>query len=61
LTESKSLQFRADFTNVLNHPSPGNIVNNQFSGNPSTAITTFGNLTTKEGSREIRASLRLTF
>jgi hypothetical protein len=61
LTESKSLQFRADATNVLNHPTPGNIVNNQFSGNASTAITTFGNFTTKAGSRELRASLRLTF
>lgn len=52
LTESTSLQFRADATNVLNHPSPGN---------PSTAITTFGNITTKSDEREIRASLRLTF
>lgn len=52
LTESKSLQFRADATNVLNHPSVGN---------PSVAITTFGNITTKSGSRELRASLRLAF
>jgi hypothetical protein len=52
LTESKSLQFRADATNVLNHPTPGN---------PSTAITTLGNITTKSGSRELRASLRLSF
>jgi hypothetical protein len=29
--------------------------------NASTAITTFGNFTTKAGSRELRASLRLTF
>ena len=62
LTESKSIQFRADATNVLNHPSPGIIGGNGlFQGNPSTAVTTFGNLTTKEGSRELRASLRLSF
>jgi hypothetical protein len=52
VTESKSLQFRADATNVLNHPSPAN---------PSTAITTLGNINSKAGSREIRGSLRLNF
>jgi hypothetical protein len=52
LTESKSLQFRADATNVLNHPSVAN---------PSMAITTLGNINSKSGSREVRASLRLSF
>jgi hypothetical protein len=52
LTDSKSLQFRADATNVLNHPT---------AANPSLAITTLGNINSKSGSREIRASLRLTF
>jgi hypothetical protein len=52
LTESKSLQFRADASNVLNHPS---------AANPSTAITTLGNINSKSGSRELRASLRLSF
>ena len=59
LTESKSLQFRADATNVLNHPTPAGP--NATTPPVSTAITTLGNITMKAGSRELRASLRLTF
>jgi hypothetical protein len=53
MTESKSLQFRVDASNLLNHPIPAN---------PSTAITTLGNINSKsDSSRELRGSLRLTF
>jgi len=56
LTESKSLAFRADVQNVLNHPQPGG---------PSLTINTpatpFGQITNKAGARSFQGQLRLNF
>jgi len=56
LTESKSLAFRADVQNVLNHPQPGG---------PSLTINTpatpFGQITNKAGGRSFQGQLRLNF
>jgi hypothetical protein len=54
LTESKKLTFRVDANNVFNHPTPGA---------PSLNINTgtFGQITTKTGSRSLQAQLHLDF
>jgi len=54
LGESKKLTFRVDANNVFNHPTPGN---------PSLNINTgtFGQITTKTGSRSLQAQLHLDF
>jgi hypothetical protein len=54
VTESKRLTFRVDANNVFNHPTPGN---------PSLSINTgtFGQITTKTGSRSLQAQLHLDF
>jgi hypothetical protein len=56
VAESKSLQFRLDALNVLNHPQPSN---------PSLVLagdgTPFGNIATKTGARSFKAQLRLSF
>jgi hypothetical protein len=54
LGESRSLAFRIDANNILNHPTPGN---------PNLDINsgTFGEISTKTGSRTLAAQLRLEF
>jgi hypothetical protein len=54
LTESKNLTFRVDASNVFNHPTPGN---------PELSInsTSFGQISTKTGSRTLQAQIRLEF
>jgi hypothetical protein len=59
LTETKSLQFRMDATNVLNHPNPLPV-------SPAISINStsgdFGYLTNaKTGTRQFQAQLRLNF
>jgi hypothetical protein len=58
LTESKTLQFRADVQNVLNHPQPSGP---SLTINSVNAATPFSQITTKTGTRNIQAQLRLTF
>jgi hypothetical protein len=55
ISESKSVQMRIDATNILNHPSPG-APNLDINGN-----NTFGNITTKTGSRVMQGQLRFSF
>jgi hypothetical protein len=52
--ESRSLTLRVDANNIFNHPTPGNPNLNINSG-------TFGEITTKTGSRSLAAQLRLQF
>ena len=54
ITESRRLTFRVDATNVFNHPTPGNPGLNINSG-------TFGQISTKTGSRSLQAQLHLDF
>jgi len=54
LGESRNLIFRIDAINVFNHPTPGNPTLNINSG-------TFGQITTKNGSRSLAAQIRLEF
>jgi hypothetical protein len=54
ITESKRLTFRVDANNILNHPTPANPTLNINSG-------TFGQITTKNGSRSLQAQLHLDF
>jgi hypothetical protein len=51
----KSLQFRVDATNVLNHPSPGLPDLNINSSSP------FGSITTKDGARAFQGQVRVNF
>jgi len=51
----KSVQFRMDATNVLNHPSPGTPDLNINSDSP------FGIITTKEGGRAFQGQVRVNF
>jgi hypothetical protein len=52
ITENKSLQFRIDSRNVLNHPTPNT---------PNFGIFNLGQINGKTGSRTIQAQLRLSF
>src|SRR5207249_11971504 len=52
--EGRSVAIRLDALNVLNHPTPGNP---NLNINPGT----FGQITTKTGSRSIAGQLRLEF
>jgi hypothetical protein len=52
--ESRSLTFRVDANNIFNHPNPGDPDLDINSG-------TFGEITTKTGSRTLAAQLRLQF
>jgi hypothetical protein len=57
IDESKSVQFRVDAINVLNHPG----LNNP-NLNINSATSTFGEITTKtNANRTFQARLRLTF
>jgi len=58
ISESKSLQFRMDATNILNHPTPGDPIG--FTGTNS-ASNNFGRIDTKTGSRTFQGQLRFTF
>jgi hypothetical protein len=55
ISESKSLQFRIDTTNVMNHPTPGAPNLNMNSNNP------FGQITTKTGNRAFQGQVRINF
>jgi len=55
IDEKRSLQVRIDATNVLNHPTPG-APTLDINGN-----NTFGNITTKTGTRMFQGQLRLSF
>jgi hypothetical protein len=52
--ETRRLTFRVDASNVFNHPTPDNPSLNINSG-------TFGQITTKDGSRTVQAQVRLDF
>jgi hypothetical protein len=54
--ESKTLRFRVDATNILNHPTPAGPT---LSINPGTVP--FGNIASKTGNRQIQGLLRLEF
>jgi hypothetical protein len=56
LTESKSLEFRADVQNVMNHPQPGGP-----SLNINNSATPWGQITNKTGGRSFQGKLRLNF
>jgi hypothetical protein len=58
VAESKSLTFRIDANNVLNHPTPGAAINPI---NLSINSGTFGQINTKTGSRTLQAQLRFDF
>jgi hypothetical protein len=53
ITESKSLQIRADATNLLNHPTPGGLNLGMATAN--------GAVDTKTGSRSLQGTLRFSF
>jgi hypothetical protein len=54
ITESKTVSFRLDATNIFNHPTPGN---------PNLDINTgtFGEISSKTGNRTLAAQIRLAF
>jgi hypothetical protein len=54
LDESRNVTIRLDASNLFNHPTPGNPNLNINSG-------TFGQITTKTGSRTLAGQLRLEF
>jgi len=68
ISDSKSLQVRVDATNVLNHPTPGNLVNNAFTTTQNMGLATvngagndFGSFTTKSGTGAFQGQLRFNF
>jgi hypothetical protein len=62
ITESKSLLFRADVQNVLNHPQPQfTAAGAALSINSANTTTPFGQLNTKTGGRSFQGQLRLQF
>jgi hypothetical protein len=58
IKESKTLRFRVDGTNILNHPVPSNP---NLSINPTATSGPFGNIASKTGNRQIQGLLRLEF
>jgi len=59
IDESKSVQFRLDAKNILNHPTPADPVGLTNAG--SSFADNFGQVTSKTGSRTFQARLRVTF
>ena len=59
ISESKSVQFRMDATNILNHPQPGDPTGLANFG--SSITDTFGQVTTKSGNRQFQGTMRITF
>jgi hypothetical protein len=58
ISESKTLQLRADVQNVMNHPQPAAP---SLTINSLNAFTPFGQIATKAGGRAVQAQLRFTF
>jgi len=58
LTESKALQIRVDTTNIMNHPTPGDPAG---LANANSFSDSFGQITTKTGSRTFQGQARFTF
>ena len=56
IRESKTLRFRVDGTNILNHPTPAAPTLNINGG-----TMPFGNIASKTGNRQIQGLLRLEF
>ncbi len=71
ITESKSLQFRIDCTNVLNHPWPADPIGLGTVGQPTGTVSNFsannfGQVVSKGGTnngfpRQFQAKLRFSF
>jgi hypothetical protein len=59
ISESKAIQFRFDATNILNHPLSGDPTGLANAG--SSLTDSFGQVTTKTGSRVFQGQLRFTF
>ena len=59
ISESKAIQFRFDATNILNHPLSGDPTGLANVGSSLTG--SFGQVTTKTGSRVFQGQLRFTF
>src|SRR5262249_35515699 len=60
--ESKTLTFRLDASNVLNHPNPGVLVNPLMNPiNLNINSGTFGEINSKTGNRTLQALLRFSF
>jgi hypothetical protein len=60
ITESKSLQFRADAFNVLNHPQPG-VPSLSINPGLGGAALPWGQITSKTGGRTFQTQLRFVF
>ena len=58
ISESKAVQLRVDVQNVLNHPQPAGA---SMTINSVNSATPFGQITTKNGIRNIQGQLRFTF
>jgi hypothetical protein len=58
ISESKTLQLRADVQNVMNHPQPAAP---SLTINSINAATPFGQISTKAGNRAVQAQVRFTF
>ena len=54
VAEAKSLTFRLDASNLLNHPTPG-------SPNLNINTGTFGQISSKTGNRTVQAQVRFEF